>query len=465
MATARREDLEMKIPALAHLSRLGYGYLTKARLRARDRETNFLPEVLKEAAERINGVAIDPGRWARLLAEMRAQLEEDDLGRRFYGTLRDGWDGLKLIDYDRPENNAFQSAAELACGSGAGSFRPDITLFINGLPLAMIEVKTRQRPQGLRAEYDRMLERFRSREGRRYLQCAQIWAFSNDRAEDPYRLTPAEGAFFATGMTEDIPLYAVRGTRGKRGGLAPRNEAEERRILADNGLAEMPRGREYRRNLSPGKATHRMLTALFQPERFLFLLRYGIRYIREMNPAGATTLTRRMLTMDQLAVLERLKKKAARGYRNWTAPSRGAAGEQAANASLVALTRDLAPGARVYWVSEDAAALKRDREALKACGIPCALPGDDGAADPGAVILMVAEGAVGYEGRGGDDDRRPRVFILPPPLPRYGEKGGFPARLRRAEPEAILVTRTAERTVENRQRILLTGETMMYYTR
>ncbi len=450
MANMRREDLQMKLPALLHLSRLGYGYLSGAQLRRRDRETNILPDALRSAAERINHVSMTDDHFAQLMREIRAQLDAEDLGKQFYSTIRNGWNGLRLIDFEHPENNQFRCAAELACGYGAGSFRPDITLFVNGLPLAMIEVKTRDRGRGLRSEYDRMQARFRGGAGRRYLQCAQVWAFSDDHADDPDRLLPYEGNFYTSVVTEEFPVYAVlEKRRAVPCRLLPRDAEEERRILEDAGFPERPRSRAFRQSLSPQKPVHRMMTALFFPERFLFLLRYGVRYVRETDPAGEKTLTRRILTTRQLSVLRSLAWKAKRGFRNWTAPSCGAAGEQAADASMVLLLRDLMPEVALYWVSAGEAEAARDREALQACGISCAGPEETDS--PGLIHILPA-------------DREPKtltrqteergvsvknVYILPPSLFRYGRKAGFTAALRRADPSAVFVSKTADRIPES----------------
>ena len=448
MTNVRREDMEMKIPALMHLSRLGYGYLSREQNRRRDRMTNILPETLKAAAERINGRRIASEEFERLMEDLRSQLDAEDLGRAFYGTIRDGWNGIRLIDFDHAENNLFQSAAELPCGSGAGSFRPDITLFVNGMPLAMIEVKTGNRNRGLQAEYDRMLKRSRGKEARRFLQCAQVWAFSDDQAEEQDRLLPTEGAFYATVMAEGFPVYGVPGLLTPAGiRLLPQNAEEERRILADNGLPEKPKSEAFRKSLTPVKYTHRMLTVLFFPERFLFLLRYGIQYVRETETAGKEYLTRRILTLRQMNVLRSLKAKAARGFLNWSAAPCGAAGEQAMNASLIALLRDLVPGARLLWVSADETEQKRDREMLEACGISCTVQGER---NENRLILMRADRAPEKQQQesGGREGTGRKVFVLPQPVFRYGPRDSFTAKLRRAEPGAILVTRITERETE-----------------
>ncbi len=450
MVNMRREDPQMKIPALMHLSRLGYGYLSRTELLKRDRKTNFLPETLRTAVERINGVQLPPDRFLLLTEDLQTQLDAEDLGRQFYGTLRNGWDGLRLIDYDHPENNCFQSAAELSCGSGAGSFRPDITLYVNGLPLAMIEMKNRDRTRGLQAEYNRMQERFRGKKGKRYLQCAQIWAFSDDHADDPDRLLPTEGAFFTTVMAQEFPVYAVREKRFSSvyRRLLPRNAEEERRILEDAGLEGQYRIGTFRKSLSPQKATHRMLTVLFSPERFLFLLRYGIQYVREKDPDGNEYMTRRILTIKQLSALSRLPHKAGRGYRNWTVPACGAAGEKAVNASLVALLRDLFPRARLYWVSTNEEELRKDQAALESCGVVCA-PREETAEGSLRMTTAEKEAAISLAETRERAFADRRVFILPEPIFRYGQETNFAAGLRRTDPSAILVTRITNQILEN----------------
>lgn len=62
-----------------------------------------------------------------------------------------GWDGgraqtIHFIDWDHPENNTFTAVSQfkVACpgGRAKASIRPDITLFINGIPVVVIECKS-----------------------------------------------------------------------------------------------------------------------------------------------------------------------------------------------------------------------------------------------------------------------------------------------------------------------------------
>ena len=426
MQAARREDRTMKVPAMLHLARLGYACLSREELRRRDRGTNLLPEELRAALQRIRGEEMPEVDFARLTAEIRDRLNAEDLGREFYRMLRDGWNGWRLIDFERPERNRFRMAAEVSCGEGENWFRPDITVFVNGLPLGMIEVKTGERPHGIRAEYDRMRERFRTGSFRRFLQCAQVWMFSDDRDNDPEALLPTEGAFYATGAREDFPIHAFRETHpGICRRIGPRNREEEKRILAELGMAGLPADPEFRRSLSPRKPTHRMLTSLFLPERFLLLLRYGVHYL----PARDGAVTKRLLTSGQLLALEELRGKAARGYRNWTVPYGGAAGEPALAAAVLLFLRDRFPGAEIRWLLPDPAVRRRTAGQLRE--------------DAGALRDVREESdslLLKSAGEGGEYAGPSRVILLSERERAYGARAGETRRLRREPPDAVRVT-------------------------
>lgn len=62
-----------------------------------------------------------------------------------------GWDGgrartIHFIDWDHPENNTFVAVSQFKVdcpgGQSKGSIRPDITLFINGIPVVVVECKS-----------------------------------------------------------------------------------------------------------------------------------------------------------------------------------------------------------------------------------------------------------------------------------------------------------------------------------
>ena len=92
----------------------------------------------------------------RLLADVKLLLDNEDLGKAFYERLTER-SGIQLIDFADFGNNSFHVVTELTCKNGDDEFRPDITLLINGLPLAFIEVKKPNNREGVLAERNRII--------------------------------------------------------------------------------------------------------------------------------------------------------------------------------------------------------------------------------------------------------------------------------------------------------------------
>ena len=133
------ENSRVKIPAILHLARLGYNYLSLSDFRW-DEQTNIFTDIFEENIIRINNNEIEPGDVKRILEDITLALDNEDLGEAFYKMLT-STSGTKLIDFEHFEMNDFHVVTELTCKYGDEEFRPDITLLINGMPLALIEVK------------------------------------------------------------------------------------------------------------------------------------------------------------------------------------------------------------------------------------------------------------------------------------------------------------------------------------
>jgi type I restriction enzyme, R subunit len=74
--------------------------------------------------------------------------------RKFHQMLRDGveveyrrddgsiaGDRVRLIDFDDPDNNDWYAVNQFTIIEGQNNRRPDIVVFVNGLPLAVLELK------------------------------------------------------------------------------------------------------------------------------------------------------------------------------------------------------------------------------------------------------------------------------------------------------------------------------------
>ncbi len=171
------EDSRVKIPAILHLMRLGYQYLS---LKGQnwDLDTNIFPELFKKAICKINP-DIGDAEAGRLLEDVKLLIDNEDLGKAFFERLSER-SNTKLIDFANFNNNTFHVVTELTYQNGDEEFRPDITLLINGMPLVFIEVKKPNNREGILAERDRINKRFQNPKFKRFANITQFMIFSNN---------------------------------------------------------------------------------------------------------------------------------------------------------------------------------------------------------------------------------------------------------------------------------------------
>ena len=175
------EDSRVKIPCILHLVRLGYRYLS-LKGATWDEDTNIFPEQFRIAIARINP-EMEADDIDRLLADVKLLLDHEDLGKAFYEKLTER-SGIRLIDFENFDNNSFHVVTELTCKNGDDELRPDITLLINGMPLAFIEVKKPNNREGVLAERNRIITRSRNSRFRRFINITQLMVFSNNMEYD-----------------------------------------------------------------------------------------------------------------------------------------------------------------------------------------------------------------------------------------------------------------------------------------
>ena len=147
------EDIRVKLPALTHLTRLGYTYRS-LRSMHHDPETNIDTDTFTRKLRELNE-GITDSEISLFIGKIRVMLANDDLGREFYEKILSNKTYM-VIDYDHPERNAWECVTEMPCDNGGESFRPDITLLVNGLPLVFVEVKMPNNHGGMLQEYHRM---------------------------------------------------------------------------------------------------------------------------------------------------------------------------------------------------------------------------------------------------------------------------------------------------------------------
>ena len=103
------ENTRVQVPAALHLCKLGYTYLDN--IRGYDTKTNILTDTFLNAVKRLNPELSDT-EASQLFAKIVNIADNDDLGREFYGLLSSN-SGIKLIDFENPDNNDWHLTTEL----------------------------------------------------------------------------------------------------------------------------------------------------------------------------------------------------------------------------------------------------------------------------------------------------------------------------------------------------------------
>ncbi|MGL2365068.1 type I restriction endonuclease [Helicobacter pylori] len=271
------EITRVQIPALMHLAELGYDFIPAKNKPNLDTTTNILIDSFTQAFERLN-----PNKNAKeTLAEMKKRLNYDDLGKSFYEYLLKS--EHQIIDFDNPNNNLYEMMAELPYKS----FRPDITLFINGLPLVNIEVKQPYAGQGIKEEKDRHIQRYENPENKVFYNLAQIWLFSDNLPYDENN--PDQGAFYSASYS---PIFQ-RFVEAHRLDITPPPENDQnhqnhqnhrtleeiqKRVLNEFNLknTDTPKSPE-------DTPTNSLLTSFCSHKRLCFILKYGISFLKEKS--------------------------------------------------------------------------------------------------------------------------------------------------------------------------------------
>ena len=312
------ENSRVKIPALVHLTRLGYKYIKQKDCSgAYCPKTNIFKGILRDNINRLNGTALTEADVDSLVEELAIKLNTDDLGRAFYKILLSGFNGLRLIDLEDESRNSYHVVTELTYQNGEDEFRPDITLLVNGLPLAFIEVKKPNNRDGIIAEHTRMNKRFAKKVFRRFANITQIMVFSNNMEYDDNDVEPIEGAFYASSSYEKLFFNRFREEDPTiHSSVRPVDSNIEETILMDNNLVTIKGTEEYALNIDEHTPTNRILTSLFTHSRFNMFLKYGFAYVERTDKNGIKTLQKHIMRYPQFFATLAIEKKLDAGVKH-----------------------------------------------------------------------------------------------------------------------------------------------------
>ena len=150
------ENSRVKIPATLHFRRLGYRYQTKNNQNIQ-RHNNIFVDVFKNSVRNINGKDYSDEQLDDAIKQIEILTDNRrDKGKEFYERLI-AYNDMMLINFEEPCKNDFRVVTELSYrGERNVTFRPDITILVNGIPMAFIETKKPNNRDGIQAEFKRM---------------------------------------------------------------------------------------------------------------------------------------------------------------------------------------------------------------------------------------------------------------------------------------------------------------------
>jgi type I restriction enzyme R subunit len=308
------EDSRVKIPAIVHLTRLGFTYVPKSGIANLHADTNIFKDLFKQGLSKINGTDYSDSEIDTFISELNIQLDNSDLGKAFYKSLQ-GVFACKLIDLENFNNNLFHVVTELTYKNDEEEFRPDIILLINGMPLAFIEVKKPNNREGILAERNRINTRFKNPKFKKFMNITQLLVFSNNQEYDEENITPIQGAFYATPDPDQVNFNCFREEDNSIIHSVPQEVSEtEKQILLDNNIVSILGTTEYETAKELNSPTNRVLTSLFSRQRFKTLLRYGFAYVNTVTN-GISKIEKHIMRYPQLFATLAIEKKLSEGIK------------------------------------------------------------------------------------------------------------------------------------------------------
>ena len=322
---AKRKDFSeltrVQIPAALHLMRMGYTYLPRngKEIAERDPDTNILVSVFKEQFLKFNNYLTEDD-FERELANIKLELDQNDLGRSFFKRLQGQEDAI-YIDWEHPEANTFHLALEVTCQNGQDEFRPDIVIFVNGLPLSYIEVKQpnaiRDGKTGIQSEQDRTRYRFENRKFRRFNNITQLISLSDNLAYISGQGQQKQGSYYGSNAYSKTKFNAFKEERVEDflHSLSPLTEDQIDFVLEDMKRFALKSQPEFTTNLNPDTPCNAFLSSLYQKARLLFMLRFGLVYVEEESKDGQMQLQKHVMRYPQYFATRAIEETIAKGVK------------------------------------------------------------------------------------------------------------------------------------------------------
>ncbi len=297
-----QERYSSHVPALALLMSMGWEFLGGAEvqaLRGSEREVLLEPVLRGVLARRRfeyrgGWYALSEASIDQVVRAVRGPGLNEGLLRaneRVYDLLRLGVtvtefmeDGRKhavtvrLIDWEDMGENRFHVAEEFSVLSEHGTHtrRPDVVMFVNGIPLGVLEAKRAESGNQNKSMVAEGISQMLRNQGGEYIPRLFIYAqllFAVSGTEAMYGTTMTPAKFWAVWREEDLSREAIEAVKNRRLSVAQREA-----LFAGKSAAE----RSYFEGLWSGRMLaseqDELLVSLGEPGRFLEFVRYFLIY-------------------------------------------------------------------------------------------------------------------------------------------------------------------------------------------
>lgn len=463
------ENTRVQVPAALQLCKLGYTYLDD--ITSYNPQANILADIFIRSVKRLNPELTDL-ECGQLLDKIIGILNNNDLGKEFY-TMLSSNSGIKLIDFADSSKNEWHVTTEFTCENveSGDNFRPDITCFINGLPLAFIEVKKPNNHDGILAERDRINKRMRNKSFRRFINLTQLMIFSNNQEYDNENRVPIQGAFYCCASKEKAFFNVFReadATFVPKYPYVTLTEDVEKQILKHRNCIVIKNLPDYETNKKINTPTNRILTSMLCRERFLFLLRYGFAYVNKNieleDGSKISTLEKHIMRYQQLfaslAIRKKLSKRVKSGIIWHTQGSGKTALAYYSVRSLTDFYAERETAVKFYFIVDRIALMEQASDEFAARGlvVRTANSRDDLMNDirdtkpvvnsEGKAEIMVVniqkfkEDSTKIKIESGYNTNLQRVFFIDEAHRGYSPQGSFLANLLEADKDAIKIALT-----------------------
>lgn len=463
------ENTRVQVPAALQLCKLGYTYLDD--ITSYNPQTNILADIFIRSVKRLNPELTDL-ECGQLLDKIIGILNNNDLGKEFY-TMLSSNNGIKLIDFADSSKNEWHVTTEFTCENveSGDNFRPDITCFINGLPLAFLEVKKPNNHDGILAERDRINKRMRNKSFRRFINLTQLMIFSNNQEYDNENRVPIQGAFYCCASKEKAFFNVFReadATFVPKYPYVTLTEDVEKQILKHRNCIVIKNLPDYETNKKINTPTNRILTSMLCRERFLFLLRYGFAYVNKNieleDGSKISTLEKHIMRYQQLfaslAIRKKLSKRVKSGIIWHTQGSGKTALAYYSVRSLTDFYAERETAVKFYFIVDRIALMEQASDEFAARGlvVRTANSRDDLMNDirdtkpvvnsEGKAEIMVVniqkfkEDSTKIKIESGYNTNLQRVFFIDEAHRGYSPQGNFLANLLEADKDAVKIALT-----------------------